>query len=225
MLHSARKETVMQEDYTHIAVILDRTGSMEAIRDDTIGGFNAFLKDQQSQPGRATLTLVQFDAQDPYEVIHRFKPIEDVPDLDRNTFVPRASTPLLDALGRGINDLEQSLSKLPEPERPARVMLVIVTDGRENSSREFKKAQIEKMIKERKARDDWNFVFLSADMDAIGDARDLGFDRNSVRAFEKSPMGTADMWKSLTDGTRRLRQKKKKKFGFDLDDAQDGKKG
>jgi len=215
----------MQEDYTHIAVILDRTGSMEAIRDDTIGGFNAFLKDQQSLPGRATLTLVQFDAQDPYEVIHRFKPIEDVPDLDRNTFVPRAATPLLDALGRGINDLEQSLSKLPEPERPAQVMLVIVTDGQENSSREFRKAQIEAMIKERKDNDDWNFVFLSADMDSIGDAQDLGIDLSSIRAFEKNTMGTARMWRSLSKGTSDLRQHKKKKFGFDPDDAQDGKKG
>ena len=96
----------------------------------------------------ATLTLVQFDTQDPYEVIHKFKPIKEVPALTRETFVPRASTPLLDALGRGINDLESCLGQLKEEDRPARVVVVIVTDGQENSSREFRKDQIEKMVKD-----------------------------------------------------------------------------
>ena len=79
----------MRQDYTHLAVILDRTGSMESIRDDTIGGFNAFLEEQQQQPGYATLTLVQFDTQDPYEVIHRLRPINEIPKLTRATYVPR----------------------------------------------------------------------------------------------------------------------------------------
>ncbi len=87
-------ERRMENNYTHISVILDRTGSMESIRDDTIGGFNSFLKDQKNQEGKATLTLVQFDSQDPYEIIHHFSPINEVPELDRRTFVPRASTSL-----------------------------------------------------------------------------------------------------------------------------------
>ncbi|SVD27610.1 uncharacterized protein METZ01_LOCUS380464, partial [marine metagenome] len=95
-----------KEDLTHIAIILDRTGSMEEIREDTIGGFNAFLKEQQALPDEATLSLIQFDSQDPYEVIHHFEKIKDIPKLSPETYVPRASTPLLDAIGRGINDLE-----------------------------------------------------------------------------------------------------------------------
>lgn len=139
----------MKEDCTHITVILDRTGSMESIRDDTIGGFNTFLKYQKAEPGTASLTLVQFDTQDPYEVIHHFKPIGQVPELNRETYVPRASTPLLDAIGRAINDLEQSLAKLKEEDQPSKVAVVIVTDGKENSGREFRKDQIEKMVKEK----------------------------------------------------------------------------
>lgn len=80
----------MKQDYTHITVILDRTGSMESIRDDTIGGFNVFLGRQKVEPGTATLTLVQFDSQDPYEVIYRFRPIDEIPELTRETYVPRA---------------------------------------------------------------------------------------------------------------------------------------
>ncbi len=188
----------MRQDYTHIAVILDRTGSMEAIRDDTIGGFNAFLQQQKAEPGFATLTLVQFDSQDPYEVIHRFKPIAEVPELTRETYVPRASTPLLDAMGRGINDLESSLSQLAEADRPARVVMVVVTDGQENASREFRKEQIEKMIKEKTERDGWQFVFLSADLAAIHDAHAVGVAPVASLLYQKSGLGSKGAWSSLS---------------------------
>ena len=91
----------MKKDYTHISIILDRTGSMETIRDDTIGGFNTFLNDQKKQPGIATMTLVQFDTVDPYEIIHKFKPIQEVPELTHETYIPRASTPLIRCDGTG----------------------------------------------------------------------------------------------------------------------------
>ena len=191
---------------------------MESIRDDTIGGFNTFLKEQKAQPGRATLTLVQFDSQDPYEVIHRFKPIKDVPGLTRETYVPRASTPLPDAMGRGINDLENSLAKLKEEDRPSQVMMVIITDGQENSSREFRKDQIEKMIKEKTDKDNWQFVFLSADLAAIDDAISMGIHADAVMLFEKNSMGSSEMWASLSGQTADYRSARKQKFGFDQED-------
>ena len=146
--------------------------------------------------------------------------MEEIPDLDHKTFVPRASTPLLDAIGRGINDLEQSLAKLTENERPSQVVMVIITDGHENASREFKKNQVKKMIKDKIEKHDWNFVFLSADMESIGDARDLGIDPDAILAYKKNKLGTANMWQALSEGTAAYRQKKKKKFGFDPEDAQ-----
>ena len=188
----------MKKEYTHMSVLLDRTGSMESIRDDTIGGFNAFLEEQQKQPGQATLTLVQFDTQDPYEIVHRMKPIKDVPGLTRATFVPRAATPLLDAFGRGINDLEKSILEMPQDERPSRVILVVISDGQENSSREFRKEQIVKMIREKQEQYDWQFVFLSADLDAIGDATTYGVQAGSAMAFDKNSQGTSAAWKSVS---------------------------
>ena len=208
----------MKQDYTHISVILDRTGSMESIRDDTIGGFNTFLKDQKAQPGTATLTLVQFDTQDPYEVIHRFEPIKDVPELTRETYVPRASTPLLDAIGRGINDLEKSIAELKGEDRPSRVIMVVITDGRENSSREFHKDQIEKMIKERADKDDWQFVFLSADLAAMGDAMSVGIHADAALLFEKSGKGASRAWASLSSRTSDYRSARKRKLGFEQED-------
>ncbi len=205
----------MKEHSTHITVILDRTGSMESIRDDTIGGFNAFLGKQQAEPGEATLTLVQFDSQDPYEVLHRFAPIGQIPLLDREHYVPRASTPLLDALGRGINDLEQSLAKLPEAERPAKVVFAVVTDGQENASREFHRGQIIRMIKEKTEKDGWQFVFLSADLDAITEAHAVGFQPSSSLLFEKSAKGSAMAWECLSRATSHYRTARKAKVEFD----------
>lgn len=196
----------MKKDYTHISIILDRTGSMQEIRDDTIGGFNAFLKDQKDQLGTVTLTLVQFDSQDPYEKIHSFKPLHEVPELTRETFIPRASTPLLDAMGHGIIDLEHSLAKLPDDQQPSKVVLMIITDGQENSSREFRKEQIAKMIQKKQEQNQWQIVFLSADLDGIEDAQQYGIRPQSSMSFDKSAQGTRSAWDSSSEAIRRHRE-------------------
>ena len=212
-----------KNDYTHITVILDRTGSMESIRDDIIGGFNAFLEEQQKLPGKATMTLVQFDSQDPYEIICRFSPVSKVPKLDRNVYVPRASTPLLDAIGRGINDLEASLGSIDDTSQPAKVVLAIVTDGQENASREFNRAQIVKMIEEKTKKNDWQFVFLSSDLAAIRDAESYGIARDANLPYVKDAKGTRDAWAALSCNTAEYRSNKKKKMDFDLNDRKDHK--
>jgi len=194
---------VKQMDYTHIHILLDRTGSMEIIRDDTIGGFNTFLEEQKALPGKATLSLVQFDSQDPYEVVHNFKDIQDVPELTRETFVPRAYTPLLDAIGRSINDVASALAK--KTEKPEKVVVVIITDGQENASMEFRKDQIEKMVKEKQDTDKWQFVFLSADLASIGDAMALGFNAASTMAYDQDKDGVKSMYSSVSNSVASYR--------------------
>ena len=208
----------MKLDYTHMAVILDRTGSMESIRDDTIGGFNAFLNEQKQQPGKATLTLVQFDSQDPYEVIHQVKTIKEVPELTKETYVPRANTPLLDAIGRGINDLEKCLSDMKEDDRPSKVVFVVITDGQENASREFRRDQILKMINEKEKQYGWQFVFLSADLDAINDAMDHGFQAKAAMAFDQTGVGVKNAWASVSQNISDYRSSKAKDVSFSDED-------
>ena len=203
----------MTEGYTHITVILDRSGSMECIREDVIGGFNRYLHDQKEMTGTATLTLIQFDTQDPYEVVHHYRPIAEVPELTRETYVPRAATPLFDALGRCLNDVEKSLADLPEDERPEGVVVVIITDGMENSSRELRRDQVRKMVEAKKARG-WNFAFLSADRDAILEARDLGIDPDALLLFAKDAQGTASAWAAASAATSACRVEPKRKIGF-----------
>jgi hypothetical protein len=181
----------------HVSIILDRTGSMEVIRDDTIGGFNTFLKEQKEVPGEATITLAQFDSQDPYDVVYDFAPIADARELTRETYVPRAATPLLDAMGRGINDVEKKIADLPKKDQPTKVVLVVITDGQENSSREFRKDQVTKMVEE-KQEDGWQVVFLGADLDGIDDALTVGIGRAQTLAFDNTAAGNRAAYKSMS---------------------------
>lgn len=208
----------MNKDYTHISVILDRTGSMEGIRDDTIGGFNSFLGEQQKETGQATMTLVQFDSQDPYEVIHQFTPVKDVAELTRETYVPRATTPLLDAIGRGINDLEQQISQLPDPGKPARVVFAIVTDGQENASTEFTREQILKMIESKEKESDWLFVFLSADLSSVEDARTYGMQDHRIMSYDKESSSVSAAWSSVNAHVSGLRTGKTRDIAFTDED-------
>lgn len=208
----------MTKGYTHITVILDRTGSMEVIRDDTIGGFNAFVEEQKAQPGAATLTLVQFDSQDSYEVVLRNVPIAEVPQLTRETYVPRAATPLLDAIGRGVVDLEYSLAIMPESERPERVVMAIITDGQENASREYRKDQITRMIQNKQGLLGWQFVFLSADLDALDDAIRTGVRAAQAMSFDHSSQGVQNAFHSFSSRLSEYRQNQRPSVDFEAED-------
>lgn len=159
-------------DSTLITVILDRSGSMAGLQDATIAGFNEFIEGQKAVPGKAQISLVQFD--DVYEVNYLAKDIQEVEPLTRLTYAPRGGTALLDAIGRTIIETGKTLAGLPEASRPAKVVVVIDTDGKENSSREFNNAAVNKLIREQTDKYSWEFIFLGANQDAIMSAREMG---------------------------------------------------
>jgi hypothetical protein len=200
---------------THFQIILDRSGSMASIADDIVGGFNTFLADQKALPGAATLTLVQFDCEDPFEVIHHNLPIAEVPLLTDKTFRPRGSTPLLDAIGRGINQLAGELADRPEESRPAGLVFVIVTDGAENASSEFRRDQISKLIETKTKTDNWKFVFLSADLSAMTEAHDLGMSQGSSLLFENSGRGSRMAFQALSARSADFRSGDRSNLDFD----------
>jgi len=189
----------MKKKSAHITLVLDRSGSMNSIRDDIIGGVNSFLDRQRALPEVSTITLVQFDTEDPFEVVYSFIPVTKAPNLDVHTYGPRGGTPLLDATGRTIVNLEKWLESQKEKDRPGKLVVVVVTDGQENSSREFSLERVKQLIVEKQEKAGWQFVYLSADLDAVDDAIQSGFMRDSVMAYDKSRKGTADMFDSLSE--------------------------
>jgi uncharacterized protein YegL len=151
---------MVDQNLTEIVCVVDRSGSMHAIRDDAIGGFNSFLKGQQALDKPCKLTYVQFD--DEYEIIHSAVPLVEVPPLTPATYVPHGATALLDAIGRTINDVGARLSVIPEGDRPGKVIFLILTDGHENASKEFSASSIEKMITHQREVYKWEFVFWAS---------------------------------------------------------------
>jgi uncharacterized protein YegL len=171
----------MRSDLTDITLVVDRSGSMEARREDAQGGVNAFIREQAAEPGDANLTLIQFDTE--YEVVHGGVPIEQVPDY---RLVPRGATALLDAVGRAINETEKRLSEMKKKHRPGLVVFVINTDGLENSSCEFAKPQIRKMIERRHEKEGWHFTYLGANQDAFAEAGRMGIPADGVADYSMS---------------------------------------
>lgn len=174
-----------QPTSTHITLILDRSGSMSDIRNDIIGGVNSFFDDQRAIEHPITATLVQFDGKAPYEVIAENVTLDNVPTLTSNIYQPRGNTPLLDAIGKGIHSLTQHLDTLSQESKPADVVFVIVTDGQENSSKEFTRAHITDLIK-AKEDNGWKFIFLSSDLSAVREARDFAVREARSARFDKS---------------------------------------
>ena len=174
----------MNTDYAALALVVDRSGSMFNIASDVRGSVKQFIGDQQKNVGKASLTVAQFDHQ--YEVVYDFKDIKDV-DAEKfaNDYCPRGSTALLDAIGRTVIEMKQRLDSMPQPERPSRVVVAVITDGYENSSCEYKLDQIEAMIKDNEALG-WDFMFMGATLDAIDVAKDIGFSCGKAAVFSTS---------------------------------------
>ncbi len=182
-----------------ISIVLDRSGSMASIKDDTIGGFNTFVSEQQKVEGEGSLTMVQFDTE--YEFVHKAVPLKKVPPLDDTTFVPRGMTALLDAIGRTLEYTGARLGKMKKAARPDQVLFVIITDGEENSSKEFRLEQINRMIGERKGKDRWQFLFIGANQDAIQAGAELGIDAGNTYAFDADSEGTQQMFQKMAGST------------------------
>lgn len=189
---------------TEIIIILDRSGSMDSVRADTIGGFNSFLADQKKLKDEAYITLVQFD--DRYEKPYEGKPLAEAPPLDDQAFQPRGSTALLDAIGRTINEQGGRFSRAPDDRKPSKVIVAIMTDGFENASHKFDRAQVFGLISQQRDQWGWVFYFLGANQDAIAEAGRIGLAAGQALNYASTPRGTAAVMASLSKGVAHSRR-------------------
>lgn len=176
----------MKENKTELVFILDRSGSMEGLEGDTIGGFNSMLKRQKETKENVNVTTVLFD--DRVDIIHDRFPIDIVQPLTEKDYFVRGCTALLDAVGEAVHKVENVQDHLPEGYKADNIIFVITTDGHENSSREYSAKQIRNMIEEKKEKG-WEFLFLGANMDAVAEAEKIGISRNRAVTYENDSVG------------------------------------
>jgi len=165
---------------THIYFLLDRSGSMQSIREDTIGGFDAFIAEQRKTPGACKVTLAQFDNE--YDEVYADRDLADVPALDLQ---PRGTTALLDSLGRLIVTAGQRLATLPEDRRPGSVVVGVMTDGYENASVDWDHPRIKSLIDQQVRDYQWQFLYMGADQDAIEVGAQMGFKRDKSLTYAR----------------------------------------
>jgi uncharacterized protein YegL len=176
---------------TEIVFILDRSGSMAGMESDVIGGFNAFLNEQKKLKDKALLTTILFDTE--YEVLHDGVDIQKVEPITKKEYFVRGGTALLDAVGRAISGIKAHYKD------GDKVLFVINTDGEENSSHEFTKDKLKKMIEKREKKDNWKFMFLGANIDSFSVASGIGIPMAHTSNFSQTGQGYATMYNAVSN--------------------------
>jgi len=215
---------MVDQNYTHINLLVDRTGSMMSIQSDMEGACNHFLEKQKEVDGACTLSIHQFDSDNgglDYDTICDFVSISEAPKV---VIEPRGCTPLLDATAKMINDLGAKLNAMPEERRPGKVIVVIITDGMENASREYTVDKIREMIECQKGTYSWEFVFLGANFEAceVGESYGIG-GRSSLKYAANAP-GCHCMAQSLSASVMAYRCGTKNAVTFEDKDYEDQEK-
>ena len=200
---------------THIYILLDRSGSMSSIANDVIGGFNHLISEQKKNGPDAKVTFVQFDSQDPQHVVVAGAPISEITDLTSETYIPRGSTPLLDATGLLIGRVRvEAAARAATGLAKEDILFISITDGEENQSREYNLARVTQLIEQCKA-EGWTFVYLSAALTAYADAAAMGYDHGSTQQFQPTADGSGKAFASMSRGMSNMRDKKRAMESYD----------
>lgn len=208
----------------HIYFLLDRSGSMEAMASDVIGGFNSFLAAQQADGPDALFTLVQFDSADPHEMLTDAVPISEMIPLDGSRFQPRGGTPLYDAMGMLIADATIRAEQKALEEGPGEeILFVTFTDGEENQSRDYTREKIFDLVKKREDTG-WTFVFLGANQDSYEEGGRIGYSASNIQNFAADAAGSSAAFGSLSASVSRRRAAMRSGDHYDTRDLFQGDK-
>ena len=181
---------------TEVVFILDRSGSMSGLEDDTIGGFNSILKKQREEDGDANVTTILFD--DEIEMLHKRVNIKEIKNITSNDYYVRGCTALLDAIGYSINFMI-NVAKNKNEEKAKNVLFIITTDGHENASREYSYEKVKKMITYQKEKYNWKFLFLGANIAAISTAKNFGISKEFASNYVSDEVGTKLTYEVMND--------------------------
>lgn len=188
---------------TEIIFILDRSGSMEGLEADTIGGFNSMMRKQASEPGDALVSTLLFD--NDVEVIHDRLNIKDVPEITSKEYYVRGCTALLDAVGGAIKHISMIHKYARKEDIPEKTLFIITTDGMENASRLYSYDDVRSMVEHQKSKHGWEFIFLGANIDAAAEASRYGIDSSMAVNYNCDSEGVGISFKVMEDVVRSYR--------------------
>ena len=178
----------MKKNLTELVCILDKSGSMASLTDDTIGGFNSLIKKQKDDDAECLVTTVLFNSN--IEILHNRVPLKDVKDITTKDYQAMGCTALLDAIGVSIDKIKNEHANTPKEKRPDKVLFAIITDGAENSSREYNIKQVKSLVNTCQELLGWEFIFLGANIDAIETASTFGIHASRAANFYCDKVGT-----------------------------------
>ena len=188
-----------------IICILDRSGSMNSLTEDTIGGYNSFLEKQKKESGKAAVTTVLFD--DKYEKIVDNIDLENTPELTSKEYYARGTTALLDAVGRTIMETAGNMEKEGICPAKRRVLVIIMTDGKENSSIEYNKSSVKSMIETTTNDYKWNYIFMGANIDSVSEAGSIGIQAHHAANYAHNREGVRKSFDQMDAAASEVREK------------------
>lgn len=196
-INNLAEDRAMKAGLTEIVFILDKSGSMSGLEKDTIGGYNSFIEKQKKVEGEALVSTVLFSDQN--EVIHDRVPISKIEPMNDAQYSVGGCTALLDAIGGAIHHIGNVHKYAREEDVPEKTIFVITTDGEENSSRNYDYRRIKQMIERQQEKYKWEFLFLGANIDAIGEASKLGIRSDRAVRYECDGVGTNLNFATVSD--------------------------
>lgn len=193
----------MKKNLTELVFILDRSGSMAGLEDDTIGGFNAMIEKQKMEPGEAVVSTVLFDNET--VVLHDRVDLGQIAPMTREDYYVRGCTALLDAVGGAIHHIGNVHKYAREEDRPEKTLFVITTDGMENASRRYTYQRVKDMLQQQKERYGWDFLFLGANIDAAREAGRFGIEPDRAANYHADHQGTGVVFETVNEAICHVR--------------------
>ena len=179
----------MKKNLTEMVFILDKSGSMAGLEEDTIGGFNSMIERQRNEPGEAYVSTVLFSNES--SVLHDRADIRKVEPMTRQQYFVGGGTALIDAIGQAIRHIGNVHKYAREEDRPEHTIFVITTDGMENASYRYSSDEVKRMVERQKEKYGWEFLFLGANIDAVETAKHFGIGADRAVRFHNDRRGVA----------------------------------